>query len=67
MKTAMYLVYAFGESAPTKKHNDIDSARAEARRLCDKHLDKEFFVLRVIESIQHKKNPYIQKVFSLRG
>lgn len=43
---------------PQKRHESIESAQAEARRLAKLKPGTEFFVLRAMESVRYSENPY---------
>ena len=47
----------------TCTHPSIDEARAEARRLCQLpgNHGREFFVLRAVESVQYRTDPFVWK------
>jgi hypothetical protein len=54
-----YMVYVEGQGAPTYKHDTLESAITESRRLA-KHLDRKAFVLRAILAVelnQFKETP----------
>lgn len=65
---SMYLVWCPQGNSPTKRHPDVDSARAEARRLCqlDENIGKTFFVLRAVESVQYRTDPFVCKSYARR-
>ena len=52
MKTkTYYMVYVEGQSSTTYKHNSLESAEKEAKRLA-KQLDKKAYVLCTIKSFE---------------
>jgi len=55
---AFYMVWRNGGYAPTKKHETIESAREESRRLAKQEPQVEYFILRVIEGVMYNENPY---------
>jgi hypothetical protein len=55
---AFYLVWKSGGDAPTKRHELIESAREEARRLAKDNPQIEFFVMRAIEGVIYTENPW---------
>lgn len=67
MNEVIYLVWNPGGTNPTCRHNTIESARNEARRLCQLHHGQEFFVLRAIESVQYRTDPFVCKNYSKSG
>ena len=57
----IYLVWNPSGDNPKMRHDSIESARAEARRLCQIHRGQEFFVLRAVESVQYRTDPFVCK------
>lgn len=66
---SMYFVWCPTVGAPTKPHETIETARAEARRLCllPKNKGRQYFVLRAIESVQQAADPIITRNYSRKG
>lgn len=64
MNEVICLVWNPGGMNPQNRHRDIESARNEARRLCELHKGQEFFVLRAIESVQYRTDPFMCRNFS---
>jgi hypothetical protein len=58
-----YLVWKSGGDAPTKRHELIESAREEARRLAHDNPCIEFFVMRTIEGVTYTENPWRMRNF----
>ena len=67
MNDVIYLVWNPTGGNPIKRHDSVEAAREEARRLCQLHHGQEFFVLRAIESVQYRTDPFICKNFSKSG
>jgi hypothetical protein len=67
MNDIIYLVWNPCGTNPSKRHNSAEDARAEARRLCQLNPGQEFFVLRAIESVQYRTDPFVCKNFSKSG
>jgi hypothetical protein len=55
---AFYMVWRNGGSCPTKRHETIESAREESRRLAESNPCIEFFVMRAIEGVTYTENPF---------
>ena len=55
------IYYVFNPLGNTPKviHNTLESAREEARRLAATHPTVEFFVVRAIESIKYRTDPFV--------
>lgn len=53
-----YVVWRISGEAPTKRHESIESAREEAKRLAVLHQESEFVVLRAVESIKYRSSPF---------
>jgi len=68
MNESVYYVWCASQT-PTKRHKDLESARNEARRLCQmpENHAREFFVLRAVESVQYRTDPFVCRTFSKRG
>ena len=62
-KDAFYLVWKSGGDAPTKRHELVESAREEARRLAESNPGMEFFIMRVIEGVTYSENPWRMRNF----
>lgn len=60
---SIYLVWNPCGENPTKRHGSLESAREEARRLCQFNQGAEFYVLRAIESIEYRTDPFIRKTY----
>lgn len=65
MNESRYYVWCPSLGPFNQTHPTIDEARAEARRLCQlpPNHGKEFFVLRVIESVQYRTDPFVCRNF----
>lgn len=55
---AFYMVWRAGGDSPTRRHDTIESAREESRRLAKENPCMEFFILRAIEGVIYTENPY---------
>lgn len=53
-----YFVFRLGGASPTKMHETLESARQESRRLCELNKGATFYVMRAIESVQYRTDPY---------
>ena len=60
-----YYVWCPSTGPFTCIHPNVDEARAEARRLCQlpENHSREFFILRAVESVQYRADPFIWKNF----
>ncbi len=58
---SFYLVWNPTGRIPVLRHPTVDSARAEARRLAELHKNDEFFVLRAVESVRYRTDPFVCK------
>ena len=58
VENAFYLVWKSGGDTPTKRHELIESAREEAKRLAKDNPGIEFFVTRAIEGVIYTENPW---------
>ena len=61
-----YFVFKLGGASPTKIHETLESARQESRRLCELDKGATFCVMRAIESVQYRTNPYQVTNYSKR-
>jgi hypothetical protein len=66
MVESRYYVWSPGSGEPTKFHPTIEDARMEARRLCQLNAGMEFFVLRAIESVKYRTDPFVCRNYSRR-
>lgn len=57
----IYLVWNPNGTNPKCRHDSVESARAEAKRLSEANPNQEFFVLRAVESVEYRTNPFICK------
>ena len=66
---SLYFVWSPNSGEPSKKHDTHEAAKLEARRLCEipENHGKEFFVLRAIESVQYRTDPYFVRNYSRNG
>lgn len=67
MTEALYVVWNPQAGNPKHKHATVELAREEARRLCQLNHGQEFFVMRAIESVQYRTDPFVHKNFSKSG
>jgi len=67
MSNSRYVVWCPSEHQPTKRHESQESAIAEAKRLANTYHDKEFIVLRAIQSVKYASNPMICKQYSSKA
>jgi len=58
VENAFYMVWRNGGNCPTRRHELIESAREEAKRLAKDNPCQEFFVTRAIEGVIYNENPY---------
>ena len=58
VENAFYLVWKSGGDAPSRRHELIESAREEAKRLAKDNPGIEFFVTRAIEGVMYTENPF---------
>uniref|UniRef100_A0A6M3XYF4 Uncharacterized protein n=1 Tax=viral metagenome TaxID=1070528 RepID=A0A6M3XYF4_9ZZZZ len=63
MEKAFYMVWRAESGDPVKKHETIELAREEARRLARLHPCIEFFVLRAVEGWSYRENPWRSRSF----
>ena len=63
---SFYLVWNPGRDVPKRRHDTIDDARKEARRLAELQPGEEFFVLRAVEGIQYREDPWRMRTFCKR-
>jgi len=62
---SVYIVWCpTSDKNPCKRHSNVDDARSEARRLCEVEKGREFFVMRAVESVQYRTDPYVCKNYS---
>jgi hypothetical protein len=55
---AFYLVWKGGGDTPTRRHDTIEEARMEQRRLAMENPGMEFFVLRAISGVIYRDDPW---------
>jgi hypothetical protein len=60
---SIYYVWSPAQGPPVEPHDNVQAARDEARRLCQLNIGHEFFVLRVVESVQYRTDPFVCKNF----
>lgn len=53
-----YYVFKLGGASPKKVHETLESARQESRRLCELNKGAVFYVMRAVESVQYRIDPY---------
>ena len=64
MTESLYIVWCPTGDNPLKRHANVDDARKEARRLCEQNHGREFFVMRAVESVQYRTDPYVCRNYS---
>jgi hypothetical protein len=62
-----YVVWAPTNGPAFRRHDTMEAARDEARRLCQLNHGSEFFVMRACESVQYRTDPFVTKTFSKKG
>lgn len=62
-KESMYVVWNQQGRSPMVVHPTLEEARAEARRLACSNRGAQFFVLRAVESVKYREDPYECKVY----
>jgi len=69
MNESRYFVYCSTKGLPTKWHENLGLARDEARRLCQlpENRGHEFYVLRAVESVTYRDDPFYCKTYSKKG
>jgi hypothetical protein len=55
---SIYIVWNPAGENPQKQHDSCEEARREAKRLADKNKGSVFFILRAIESIEYRDDPW---------
>ena len=55
---SLYLVWNPAGNNPQKRYWNVDEARKEARRLAEENQGAEFFVLRAVESVKYRTDPF---------
>lgn len=60
---SIYVVWNPAGNAPTVRHPSVEQAREEARRLALANPHAEFFVLRAVESVQYRTDPFVCKTY----
>ena len=63
---SFYLVWNPGREMPKKRHKTLEDARAEAKRLAENEPCIEFFVLRAVEGIAYREDPWRIRSFCKR-
>ena len=63
---SIYLVWNPDGDKPKKKHNSVDEARKEARRLAEENHGAEFYVLRAVEAVRYRTGPFECRNFCKR-
>jgi hypothetical protein len=56
---SIYIVWNPTGRIPQLMYSNVESARAEARRLAELHKNDEFFVLRAVESVKYRTDPFV--------
>lgn len=68
MSGSIYIVWCpTSDAPPVKRHATVEEARAESRRLAEQFQQREFFVCRVIESVQFRTDPFVMTNFCKSG
>ena len=60
---SLYLVWSPTQGPPSVQHENVQSAREEARRLCQLNIGHKFYVLRAVESVQYRTDPFVCETF----
>jgi len=60
----IYFVWREGTSAPARQHNTAGEAINEAKRLAKKHPTHKFYVVKTLQTIQYRENPFEIVTFS---
>jgi hypothetical protein len=63
---SFYLVWNTIAGKPVVRHETLEKAREEARRLAQNNPCIEFFVLRAIEGITYREDPWRIRTFCKR-
>ena len=63
MEKSFYMVWRDMGGNPIKRHETIEAAREEARRLAQENPCIEFFVLRVVEGWAYREDPWRSRSF----
>ena len=64
---SMYVVWSPAMGPPKVRHPSQEQALAEARRLCELNQGHEYFVLRAVQSVTYRTDPYVTKCYSRKG
>lgn len=69
MTESLYFVWCPSLGPPTHRHDSAEKARVEARRLCQlpENHGREFFVLRAVESVQYRTDPFVCRSYSKKA
>jgi len=62
-ENSIYMVWNPNGSVPVKRHDCIEQARFEARRLAELEKGQEFFILRAVESHKYSDSPWRVRTF----
>jgi len=63
IEKSFYLVWRSGGLSPTHRHENVDLARAEAKRLAQVEPGIEYFVLRAVEGHFYSEYPWRTRSF----
>ena len=60
---SFYLVWNPAKCSPVMRHDTLDDARVEAKHLASLEQGYEFFVLRAVEGITYRNDPWRMRTF----
>jgi hypothetical protein len=60
---SFYVVWNPGDRCPLVRHTDLDAARTEAKRLATLNPGVEFFILRAVEGVEYREDPWRRRSF----
>lgn len=60
---SLYLVWNPGGENPKHQHANVELARTEARRLAELNPGIEFYVLRAVEGVEYRNDPWRYRTF----
>lgn len=65
MNESKYFVWGVGKELPEKCTDSAEEAITEAKRLCmlPDNIGREFLILRTIQSIQYRTDPFVIKTY----
>lgn len=64
MPDSIYVVWNPSAENPKKRHETLESAREESRRLAQANPGQEFFVLRAVEAVMYREDPWRHRTLS---